>query len=103
MRVELATAGASLAELRDYCNHTGFPARRKGYWGLSTWNAILQPSVILQFCGYGVWNTRSKEGRERPSSEWVIVPNAHPALIPEDEPRAIFGARPGRERRARFQ
>jgi DNA invertase Pin-like site-specific DNA recombinase len=93
--VERAAAGASLAELRDFCNRNGIPARRhkSKLWGLSTWNAILQPSVILQFCGYGVWNARTKEGRERPPSEWVIVPNAHPALITEDEARAILSAR----------
>jgi site-specific DNA recombinase len=90
---ELAAAGASLAELRDLCNRAGIPARRKNYWGLSTWNAILQPSSIMQFCGYGVWNVRTKEGRERPPSEWVVVPNAHPALITEDEARAIVAAR----------
>jgi DNA invertase Pin-like site-specific DNA recombinase len=93
--VSLAGAGASLAQLRDFCNRTGIPARRHKtkLWGLSTWNAILQPSVILQFCGYGVWNARTKEGRERPPSDWVIVPNAHPALITEDEARAILFAR----------
>jgi DNA invertase Pin-like site-specific DNA recombinase len=91
--LQLAAAGASLAELRSFCNRAGIPARRKKYWGISTWNAILQPSVILQFCGYGVWNARSKEGRERPPSEWVIVPKAHPALITEDEARAILAAR----------
>ena len=91
--VELAAAGASLAELRDFCNRKDIPARRKSYWGLSTWNAILQPSSILQFCGYGLWNVRTKEGRERPSSDWVIVPNAHPALITEDEARSIIAAR----------
>ncbi len=91
--VELAAAGASLAELRDFCNRTGVPARRKKFWGISTWNAILQPSVILQFCGYGVWNARTKEGHGRPPADWVIVPNAHPALITEDEARAILLAR----------
>ena len=91
--VNLAAAGASLAELRDFCNRTGIPARRKKFWGISTWNAILQPSVILQFCGYGVWNAHTKQGRERPPSEWVIVPNAHHALITEDEARAILAAR----------
>ena len=91
--IELAAAGASLAELRDFCNRKGIPARRKSFWGISTWNAILQPSVILQFCGYGVWNARTKEGRERPTSEWVVVPKAHPALITEDEARAIMAAR----------
>jgi Recombinase len=82
-----------LAELRDFCNRTGIPARRKGYWGHSTWNAILQPSVILEYCGYAVWNARTKEGRNRPPSEWVIVPKAHPALITEDEARGIIAAR----------
>jgi site-specific DNA recombinase len=91
--VELASAGASLAELRDFCNRTGIPARRKDHWGISTWNAILQPSVILQYCGYGVWNARTKEGRERPPSDWVIVPNAHSSIISEDEARAIAAAR----------
>jgi len=97
-----AAAGASLAELRDFCNRTGIPARRKRYWGLSTWNAILQPSVILQFCGYGVWNARTKEGRHRPPSEWVTVPNAHPALVTEDEARAIVAARRQAQARATF-
>jgi hypothetical protein len=91
--VELAAAGASLAELRDFCNRAGIPGRRKSFWGISTWNAILQPSVILQYCGYGVWNARTKEGRERPPSDWVIVPHAHPAIITEDEARAILAAR----------
>jgi hypothetical protein len=91
--VELAAAGASLAELRDFCNHKGIPGRCKRYWGLSTWNAILKPSALLQFCGYGVWNVHTKEGQERPLSEWVVVPNAHPALITEDEARAIADVR----------
>lgn len=94
--VELAANGASLAELRDFCNRKRIPARRKRYWGFSTWNAILQPSVILQFCGHGVWNARTKEGHGRPPSDWVIVPNAHPALITEDEARAIIAARRAR-------
>lgn len=93
--VEQVASGASLAELRDYCNRNGIPARRhkSKLWGLTTWNAILQPSVILQFCGYGVWNARTKEGRKHPPCDWVIVPNAHPALITEDEARAILSAR----------
>jgi hypothetical protein len=67
--VELAGKGASLDELRDFCNATGIPGRRKKYWGNSTWHALLQPSVLLQYCGYGVWNVRDKQGRERPASE----------------------------------
>jgi len=91
--VELAARGASLSELRDFCNRTGIPGRRKQFWGLSTWNALLQPSVLLQYCGYGVWNVRDKRGRERPESEWIIVEKAHPALITETEARRIAEAR----------
>jgi len=34
-----------------------------------------------------------KNGQERPAEEWVVVENAHPALITEDEARAIAAAR----------
>jgi site-specific DNA recombinase len=100
--VDLGATGASLAELRDFCNQNGIPGRRGAHWGLSTWNAILQPSVILQYCGYGVWNARTKEGRERPTSEWVTVPKAHPALLTEDEGRALSAARQRAKARARI-
>ncbi len=91
--VELAGRGASLDELRDFCNKNGIPGRRKPYWGISTWHALLQPSVLLQYCGYGVWNVRNKLGRERPMTEWVVVPHAHKALITEEEAKRIAAAR----------
>ena len=91
--LELAGKGASLDELRDFCNEQGLPGRRKPYWGTSTWNALLQPHVLLEYCGYGVWNVHGKHGRERPASEWVVVPNAHPPIITEDEAKAIAAAR----------
>jgi len=91
--VELAGNGASLDELVAFCNKTGIPGRRKKFWGMSTWYALLQPSVLMQYCGFGVWNVRDKQGRERPTSEWVIVENAHPALITEAEARQVAEAR----------
>ena len=91
--VELAGKGASLDELRDFCNEHRLPGRRKQYWGTSTWNALLQRHVLLEYCGYGVWNVHGKHGRERPASEWVVVPNAHPAIITEEEAKAIAAAR----------
>ncbi len=91
--VTLAGGGASLAELRDFCNQNGIPGRRNPFWGLSTVNAILQPSVLLQYCGFGVWNVHRKSGQERSPEEWVVVENAHPALLTEDEARAIAAAR----------
>lgn len=74
-------------------NKTGIPGRRKQYWGTSTWYALLQPSVLLQFCGYGVWNVRTKTGRERPPEDWIIVPNARAAILTEEEAAKIAQAR----------
>jgi len=53
----------------------------------------LQPSVLLQFCGYGVWIVRTKTGRERPPEDWIIVPNAHAAPLTEEEAAKIAQAR----------
>ena len=91
--VELAGRGASLDELVAFCHKAGIPGRRKKFWGTSTWYALLQPSVLMQYCGYGVWNVRDKQGRERPPSDWVIVENAHPALISEAQAIQIMEAR----------
>ena len=91
--LELAGKGASLDQLRDFCNEHELPGRRKQYWGTSTWHALLQPHVLLEYCGYGVWNVHGKRGRKRPVSEWVVVPNAHPAIITEEEAKAIAAAR----------
>jgi DNA invertase Pin-like site-specific DNA recombinase len=91
--VELAGSGASLVELCEFCNKTSIPGRRNEYWGTSTWHAILQPHVLLQYCGVGVWNVHDKRGRERPVEEWSLVDNAHEALITEEEAKRISGAR----------
>ena len=90
---EMAAKGAALDALRDFCNQNGIPARRKQYWSISTWHALLQPHSLLQFCGYGVWNVHRKNGSIRPASEWLIVENAHPAIITEEEARAIAAHR----------
>jgi DNA invertase Pin-like site-specific DNA recombinase len=91
--VELAGKGASLDDLVVFCNKTGISGRRKQFWGVSTWYALLQPSVLMQYCGFGVWNVRDKRGRERPASEWVIVEKAHPALITEAEAQQVAETR----------
>ena len=91
--VELAGNGASLEELRAFCEKTGIPGRRKQYWGISTWYALLQPHVLMQYCGYAVWNVHTKAGRERPPEDWVIAERGHEALITEEEARRIAEAR----------
>jgi len=72
---------SSLDEIRDSLNDHGVPAPRRLYWGAGSWHALLQPSALLQYAGYGVWNVHGKRGHHRPPSEWVIVENAHPPII----------------------
>ncbi len=91
--VELAAKGASCAELRDFCINQGLPGRSDKPWSVASWQDILDPKNLLQYCGYGVWNVRGKHVRRRPLGEWVTVPDAHPAIITEDEAKAITRAR----------
>jgi len=91
--LRMAADGASLDKLRDFCNSHEIPAPRQQYWGVSTWHSILETHSLLKYAGYEVWNVRGKNQRRNPSSEWVIVENAHPALISEEEAHAVIGAR----------
>jgi hypothetical protein len=100
--LELAAKGASLDSLRNFCNEQGLPARRNPYWSTSTWNSILQPSCLLKYCGFEVWNVHTKRGSVNPASEWTIVENAHQALITEEQAMAIVSARKDRKRTGAF-
>ncbi len=91
--VGMAANGASLDELREFCEKTGIPARRSAHWSSTTWNSILAPHALLKFCGYEVWNVHRKNGSIRPASEWVVVEKAHPAIITEEEAQAIAAVR----------
>ncbi len=83
---------ASLDQIRDFLNEHGVPSPRKRYWATSSWHELLQPSALLQYAGYGVWNVHAKRGRHRPVSEWKIVENAHPAIITLEQAEAIMAA-----------
>lgn len=98
--VELAGKGATLDELRDFCNKKGIPAPRQEYWGHTTWNSLLHPHCLLEYAGFGVWNVRGKNQRYNPPSEWVIVENAHEALITEEEAKQIISAREHNKRKS---
>ena len=81
--------GYSLAALRDFCNGNGIPAPRGQFWQVSTWTTLLKPHALLKFAGYGVWNVHRKNGSIRPISDWLIVENAHQALISADTAQEI--------------
>ena len=83
---------ASLDTIRDFLNEHDIPSPRKRYWCISSLHALLQPSALLQYAGYGVWNVHAPRGRRRPPSEWEIVENAHPAIITLERAEAIMAA-----------
>ena len=82
--------GASLDHIHRFLNERGVPSPRKRYWGISSWHALLQPSALLQYAGFGVWNVHGKHGVHRHPSEWDIIENAHPAIITLEEAEAIM-------------
>jgi hypothetical protein len=93
--VEMAAKGASLDQMRGFCDTTGIPARRSksGYWNSGTFNSLLTTSAVLKYCGHEVWNVHGKRGRERPASEWEIQENARAAIITAEEAKSIQAAR----------
>ena len=99
----MAAGGASLDEIRDFLNRNGLPARRGRYWSISTLYTFLQPHSLLQYCGCGVWNVHRKNGTIRPPAEWLIVENAHPAIITEAQALKIAAQRPAQALRHRIR
>lgn len=59
-------------------------------WSTATIQSLLgQWDRLYQFCGYAFWNredcSRPGNRQTRDISEWIIVPNAHPAIITEQQ------------------
>ena len=64
-------------------------------WSPSTIQGILTEATRLyQYAGYGFWNKRDYSDRhrilERDPSEWIVVENAHPAIITVEQGDAIY-------------
>ena len=57
---------------------------------------MLHPHCLLE-CA--VWNVRGKNQQHNPPSDWVIVENAHEALITEDDASRIIAARETNKRK----
>ena len=88
--VELAGNGATIPQLLDFCRRHRLPRRRGGGWHQSIWRKMLGPDSLLQYSGYALWGTKLEDGHSfRPVAEWVIVPDAHPALITLEEAHTI--------------
>ena len=90
--------GLSLDRIRDFFDEIGLSPRRGRYWGTSSVRALLQPHCLLQYAGYGTWNVHDLRNMKRngtkfrPVQEWEIEPNAHPAIITEEQADQIAAA-----------
>jgi hypothetical protein len=92
--VELAGRGATLREMCEFCDRVGIPPRRRAHqWDQTTWSSLLTLASLLQYCGHGVWGVHDNQHRSRPTEDWAITPNAHPAIISPEEARAIAAVR----------
>ncbi|HDS29946.1 MAG TPA: recombinase family protein, partial [Firmicutes bacterium] len=99
---ELAAKGASLAKLTDFCNENGIPGIRNKYWNPSTWSSLLKPYNLMTYTGYGLWNVHRKKGDLNPVQDWIIVPDAHEALISRDTAQAILDYKEARKKKHSF-
>lgn len=75
---------------RDVMNELKIPPPRKQYWAAtSLYEAECNEALI----GLGIYNrkqfARNGKGREKDKSEWIIVENAHPALLTKEEFEAL--------------
>jgi len=76
--------------IADRLTRLGVPTPRgKDGWSDSTVHSLLgEFDKVYQYAGYGFWNRRNWQSgfcKDRDKAEWLVVENAHPAIITEDE------------------
>ena len=82
--------GMSYDKIRDFLNSKAIPSARSKHWSTSSIHSLLQENLLLKYAGYGVWNVHGKRGRKKPHSEWIVVPDSHPAILTFEEAQAIL-------------
>lgn len=78
----------SYDKIRDYCNIHGWKSPEGRPVTTSFIRELFRRDRLLQLAGYAFWNRedrKTKGRRFKPKEEWISVPNAHPALITEEE------------------
>ena len=89
--IEMAAKGATLRELSIFCRQHGL-LTRQGKVSESGWAARIDAPGLLQYAGYGVWGVRNRR-HMHPPSDWIVVPDAHPAIITSGEAISIAETR----------
>ncbi|MHB1419391.1 MAG: recombinase family protein [Bacillota bacterium] len=97
-----AGEGLSYKAIRDRLNEQGIPSSKGEHWSTSTIIYMLMENRLLQYAGTYFWNKmprRTPGKRENDRSEWVEVPDAHPAIITKEEALAALGVTKSRQPR----
>jgi len=90
--VELAGNGATVSQICGFCRDVGIPPRAEG-WTVTGWYHRLRPRCLVQYCGHAVWRPHGGFGLGRSPENWVVVEDAHPAIITPEEAKVIAVAR----------
>lgn len=90
--VELGGNGATAYQISEFCRNVGMPSRAEG-WTVTGWYHRLTPRCLMQYCGHAVWRPQGQLGLGRSPANWVVVENAHPAIITHQEAKVIAAAR----------
>lgn len=87
--------GWSYQQIRDELNRRRVPAPRSKLWSEATIVGICREDMVWTAAGYSIWNKHYRKGRPKglkfkPTNEWEVEPNAHPAIISEEEARRVL-------------
>lgn len=83
----------SYDDIRDELNRRGIPGPRGGLWSTSCIYEFCREERVLQYAGVAYWNKqdhKTKGVRFKPKNQWVIVENAHPAIITMEEAERVL-------------
>ena len=85
---------------RDILNELEIPAPRGKYW---TSTCLYESERNESLIGVGIYNKRKYAqqggGREKDKSQWIIVENAHPALLTKEEFEALKQLRTAKKKK----
>jgi hypothetical protein len=90
--VELAGNGATAGQICEFCENTGLPPRA-GRWTAVGWYHRLRPRCLMQYCGHAIWRPYGGLGPNKSTANWLVVENAHPAILTAEEAVVIAAAR----------
>ena len=80
----------SLLATAKYLNENGYSTRSGIPWNPTTVRTMLVSPFYIGSYRYNFFDEGTKQHKRRPSSEWVTVPNHHPAIVDEARQKAII-------------